>query len=206
MSGELVPERGDLRASHEDRDHVVDQLRIAAGDGRLTADELDERLERAIQARTYGELETLVLDLPPVQSQPTAPFPMVKEVVQLKTRSGDIRRNGPWPVPRRLEVDVKRGSVVLDFTQAVLTQPVLDLIVAISSGSLKLIVPPGVVVDVDGISVDSGNIRQRVQPEPGAPVKLRITVSGHVKSGSVIVRAPRRTFWDWLRRRALPSG
>src|SRR5829696_3074637 len=160
MSGDLVPERGELRASHEDRDHVVDQLRIAAGDGRLTADELDERLERAIQARTYGELETLVLDLPPVPSQPTAPFPMVKEVVQLKTRSGDIRRIGPWPVPRRLEVDVNSGSVVLDFTEAVLTQPVLDLAVAIRSGSLKLIVPRGVAVDVDDIAVESGNIRQ----------------------------------------------
>lgn len=204
MSGDLVPERGDLRASHEDRDHVVDQLRIAAGDGRLTGEELDERLERAIQARTYGELETLVVDLPPIPSQPTAPFPMVKEVVQLKTRSGDIRRVGPWPVPRRLEVDVKSGSVVLDFTQAVLTQSVLDLTVAIGSGSLKLIVSPGIAVDVDSISVDSGNIRQRVRPEPGAPVKLQIAVSGHVKSGNVTVRAPRRTFWDWLRRRSLP--
>jgi hypothetical protein len=206
MSGDLVPERGDLRASHEDRDHVVDQLRIAAGDGRLTAEELDERLERAIQARTYGELETLVMDLPPVPSQPTAPFPMVKEVVQLKTRSGDIRRIGPWPVPRRLEVDVKSGSVVLDFTQAVLTQSVLDLTVAIGSGSLTLIVSPGIAVDVDSISVDSGNIRQRVRPEPGAPVKLQVAVSGHVKSGNVTVRAPRRTFWDWLRRRPLPPG
>jgi hypothetical protein len=129
---------------------------------------------------------------------------MVKEVVQLKTRSGEIRRVGPWPVPRRLEVDVKSGRVLLDFTQAVLTQPVLDITVAIDSGSLKLIVPPGVAVDVESISVGSGTIRQRVHPEPGAPVKLRITVSGHVKSGNVVVRAPRRTFWDWLRRRPLP--
>ena len=56
--------RSDLRASHEDRDRVVELLRVSAGDGRLTAEELDERLERAITARTYGELAGLVADLP----------------------------------------------------------------------------------------------------------------------------------------------
>ena len=41
-----------LRASHEDRDRVVDVLRVAAGDGRLSAEELDSRLECALSART----------------------------------------------------------------------------------------------------------------------------------------------------------
>ena len=49
----------DLRASHEDRDRVVDTLRVAGGDGRLIADELDARLERALSARTLGELAEL---------------------------------------------------------------------------------------------------------------------------------------------------
>src|ERR1700760_2719011 len=56
--------RGGLRVSHEDRDQVAEMLRVAAGDGRLTADELDERLERALTARTYDELAALVTDLP----------------------------------------------------------------------------------------------------------------------------------------------
>jgi Domain of unknown function (DUF1707) len=56
--------RSELRASHEDRDRVVELLRVSAGDGRLTADELDERLELAMTARTYGELAKLVADLP----------------------------------------------------------------------------------------------------------------------------------------------
>ena len=57
--------RGALRVSHEDRDQVAEALRIAAGDGRLSSDELDERLERALTARTYNELAVLVADLPP---------------------------------------------------------------------------------------------------------------------------------------------
>ena len=56
--------RSELRASHEDRDRVVEMLRVSAGDGRLTAEELDERLELAMTARTYGELARLVADLP----------------------------------------------------------------------------------------------------------------------------------------------
>ena len=41
---------GALRVSHEDRDQVAEALRVAAGDGRLTSDELDERLERALSS------------------------------------------------------------------------------------------------------------------------------------------------------------
>jgi len=54
-----------LRASHEDRDRVVDALRIAGGDGRLTAEELDTRLEIALTARTLGELAGLTAALFP---------------------------------------------------------------------------------------------------------------------------------------------
>lgn len=53
----------ELRASHEDRERVVDTPRTAAGDGRLTAEELDARVERALSARTQGELAALVADL-----------------------------------------------------------------------------------------------------------------------------------------------
>jgi hypothetical protein len=53
-----------LLASDADREAVAERLRIAAGDGRLTAAELEERLERAFSARTELELEPLVADLP----------------------------------------------------------------------------------------------------------------------------------------------
>ena len=43
--------RSELHASHEDRDRAVELLRVSAGDHRLTADELDERLERAMTGR-----------------------------------------------------------------------------------------------------------------------------------------------------------
>lgn len=54
----------DLRASDADREQVAERLRQAATEGRLGADELDERLGAALSARTYGELDLLVADLP----------------------------------------------------------------------------------------------------------------------------------------------
>jgi hypothetical protein len=54
----------ELRASHADRDQVVELLRVAAGDGRLSPEELDDRLELALTARTYAELAALTADLP----------------------------------------------------------------------------------------------------------------------------------------------
>ena len=53
----------ELRASDADRDRVVDVLRVAAGDGRLAADELDERQEAALSSRTLSELAVLTADL-----------------------------------------------------------------------------------------------------------------------------------------------
>ena len=53
-----------LRASDADRDAVIDWLREAACEGRLEADELEQRVDGALRARTYGELAELLTDLP----------------------------------------------------------------------------------------------------------------------------------------------
>ena len=53
-----------LRASDADREAVTERLRRAAGEGRLEPDELEERLHMALRARTYGELDRVLADLP----------------------------------------------------------------------------------------------------------------------------------------------
>lgn len=53
-----------LRASDADREQVTGRLRRAATEGRLDADELEDRLGAALAARTYGELDALLADLP----------------------------------------------------------------------------------------------------------------------------------------------
>jgi hypothetical protein len=57
-------ERPDIRASDGERERVVSYLRDKTAEGRLTHDELDERVGRAYAAVTRGELHRLVRDLP----------------------------------------------------------------------------------------------------------------------------------------------
>jgi hypothetical protein len=208
MPGELAPDKRNLRVSHEDRDHVAEQLRVAAGDGRLTADELDERLETALTARTYGELEVVLADLPAAPGALAAPAPEAKELVELKVSHGVIRRDGRWVVPRRLAVEARHGNVVVDFSSAVISQPTLDLEISVGHGNVVLIVPPAVEVDVDSVTIGHGNVHQRVRREAGTQVRLLVNASGSVRHGNLVVRGPRtRTFWDWLfRRRPATAG
>ena len=197
--------RSELRASHDDRDQVVELLRVSAGDGRLTAEELDERLEQAMTARTYGELARLVADLPAVGSalSPAAAL-RAKDVVRIDTRSGHVKRVDRWAVPQRMEVKVTSGSVLLDFTQAEITQPTLTLNVDVRSGHVRLITKPGIVVDTDDVTIRSGHVRVKTPWGPDVPAQFRIEVSGKVGSGHLVARPRYRNFWQWLTRQPKP--
>ena len=191
-----------LRASHEDRDRVIDLLRMAAGDGRLTADELDERLERALSARTFGELAALTEDLPAARGAGPAPEP--KKVLRIERAGVNVRRDGGWVVPERLELRVTAGNVVLDFTQAVIALPSLQVHAIVNGGNLTLITRPGIVVNTDEVAILGGREIVREPPQSSVPVLLSVDVSGRLIGGNVRVRPPRpprRTLW----RRARPE-
>ena len=68
--------RAQMRASTADRDRAVELLTRAYTEGRLTKDEHDARVERAMTAATFAELDAVVIDLPgagPVAPVPSAP-------------------------------------------------------------------------------------------------------------------------------------
>lgn len=77
--------RGRLRASHADREQVIDTLKTAFADRRLDKDELDARAGQALAARTYTELATATAGIPaaPAQAPPRRPArpPVNKEAV-----------------------------------------------------------------------------------------------------------------------------
>src|SRR5271166_5059633 len=202
--------RNDLRASHEDRDRIVELLRVSAGDGRLSLDELGERVEAALTARTYGELEALVSDLPAAPgSAAGVPPAKPKELVRIDCGSSTAKRDGRWAVPQRMEIKVRSGSVTLDFTDAQVTWPTLQIDADVHSGALKLITKPGIVLDTDDVTVRSGAIKVKAPWGPDVPATLRIDVSGRIGSGTITARParpPRRSFWDWLRRRPRPPA
>jgi Domain of unknown function (DUF1707) len=83
--------RENLRASLEDRDEVVEELRVAAGDGRIDTEQLEQRIQAAQTARTYGQLVALLADLPTEPVARSAP-------AALATRSEPV---APVAPPRR---------------------------------------------------------------------------------------------------------
>jgi hypothetical protein len=190
--------RPELRASHGDRDQTVEILRDAAGDGQLTAAELDERLETALTARTRSELAELTADLRVVAERPA------KELVKIDQRFGDAERTGRWVVPQRMQIKSTAGDVRLDFTEAEITHDTLHIEVELGIGAdLLLVTRPGIVVEADDLTTRGGDVKIR-DTATQVPVALTISVSGRVRGGSVMARYPRRTFWQWLRREPRP--
>jgi hypothetical protein len=172
-----------MRASDADRDRVMEILRVAAGDGRLTPNELDERLEGALSSRTLGELAVLTADLMAGPSRPGVAVPQSEDLIRIDQRGGSVRRAGRWVVPRRLEVYSSWCDVWLDFTGAVIAHDTLHMDVNMRGGSLILVAGPGLVVDAGALKVRYADIKIRPRAGPDEPVVLRVRMVGRMRYG-----------------------
>jgi hypothetical protein len=180
----------ELRASHADRDHVVETLRDAAAEGRLTPGELDERVERALGARTLRELAALTRDLPEQRANPSIPS---TDVVKIEKRFGTAEWTGTWLVPRRMEIRLTVGNAKLDFTNAVITHDQLSIDVDLGiGGNLTLITKPGIVVVASDVIVRSmAEIKVRTpRQDPNYPVALHVEVTGQLRGGGRLPLSP----------------
>jgi hypothetical protein len=176
-----------MRASDADRDRIIDMLREAVGDGRLTADEFDERLEAALSSRTLGELAALIADL----GRPGLAPAQAEDVVLLDQRGGSVQRAGPWVVPRELDLRLSWCDVTLDFTDAVIARDTLLIDVNMRGGSLTLVTRPGIFVDAGDVVVRYADVDIQPSAEPGAPVLLRIRLTGRMRYGYIGTRQAR---------------
>ena len=188
-----------LRVSHADRDRMVEILRDAAADGRLDADELDERVERALTARTFADLEPLAQDLPVEAPGPPAvrasarPAPVAApnvEVVRWQVSGQRLRREGAWLVPPVIDLEVHGGSARLDYTSARLPEGGHSTLrVSTHGGSVRLTLPPGIAVDLSGMTTHGGRVRDNVSRHAvaAAAVTHVITVTGSTHGGSLRV-------------------
>src|SRR6266702_170894 len=143
------------------------------------------------------------------QSPAGAPAARPKDVMRIDCHNATARRDGPWLVPRRIEVHVTSGSVTLDFTGAVTSWPTLQIGAEVRSGNLTRVTRPGILVSTDDLAIRRSSVKLRMPWGPGAPVGFRIDVSGNADNSSITARPPRpprRTLWQWLRRRPLPDA
>lgn len=178
-----------MRVSDEDRERTAQQLQLAFSEGRLTQIELEDRLELALSAKTYGDLLGLITDLPAQQQS------QVSDLVELETKSGGLKRSGDWAVPRRLRVSSKYGSVELDLSEAVITHPEVEIDLDLTYGSAKIILPDGAVANVDDFRSDWGNASTSNVPSRPRPGVLHVVITGRAKYGGLTVRYARKRWF-----------
>jgi hypothetical protein len=166
-----------IRASDAERDQVTTILRDAAAQGRLTLEELADRLDRALSAGTRAELEPLTADLPAPapDTQPRAPATRRGARWVFGILGGDDRK-GRWRIAPRCNVVNVMGGCDLDLREALVEGPETEIRVWSVMGGSDIVVPEGVEVELGGFAFMGGN-GLKVEgppPPPGAPrVRVR---------------------------------
>jgi hypothetical protein len=199
-----VPDRTDgpgdpsgLRAADSDRERVAEVLRQAAGDGRLTLDELDERLGRAYAAKTYAELEPITSDLPQAAADPRGSPAATMAWASGRTGGkptsrfgiaimGGFRRRGHWVAPRHFTALALMGGGEIDLRDAAFAEGELTIRALALMGGIHIIVPDGAELHVHAIGIMGGVDEPGATPvQPGAP---RITVVGLALMGGIEIK------------------
>ena len=194
------PAPRDLRASDTDRERTVALLGEALADGRLSHDEYAERMPAALSARTLGELADLTSDLAAPEHQPL----QLHGGAPVTALFGPVHRRGRWVVPATLTCVSAFGEIVLDLSEAILTEHHVVINVYALFGRLRLTVPPGVEVVMNGTTIlgrQRGGTARRVPTSSDVPV---IEVRGYVAASEILARTPPRPR-RWLpgRRRSI---
>jgi hypothetical protein len=185
----------DVRASDAERDATVERLRDAAGEGRLTLEELADRIDVATRAVTRGELAALLADLPGAS-------PAVRVDAAPVRALGDVKRSGAWVVPAETRYRSWLGHIKLDLREARISQSEVHIHAWALFGTIDLLVPEGVEVDVQArahmcqIKQEAGGVAT-----PGMP---RIVLTGGTWFGEIKVR--HRRLWEKLARKVLERG
>ena len=190
------------RASDAEREAVVARLRDAAAEGRLTVEELAERIDAAYAAKTRAELEPLTDDLPaaapgasPVSVAGSAPAPGERKAPAfvLGILGGGDRR-GRWRVPERMTVVNVLGGADLDLREATLSAPEVEITVFSVLGGSDIVVPEGVHGELEGFALLGGTDLRLdpavPEPPPGAPV-VRVR-AWSLLGGTDVKMRPRR--------------
>jgi Domain of unknown function (DUF1707) len=186
--------RGQVRASDADRELVAEALGQAAGDGRLTLGELDQRLEAAYAAKTYAELEKLTEDLPTagVLAPNTGKLPAQRFGGNPTSRFGialmsGFNRAGRWVVPRRFTGLAVMGLGSMDMRNASFAEQTVRITVFALMGGIDIVVPEDAEVHAHGLGImgDSGGHGVTGPGQADAPV---IIVRGLALMGAIGIR------------------
>ena len=168
-------------------------LSEAAADGRLSLAEHAERSEQALSARTLRDLTMLTSDLTLPSGQPIKLYPR-RAVTAMFARE---RREGRWVVPETFPVTAMFGDVVLDLREAILASRRITVYATAVAGQIRLILPPGVAVEMVGRSfLGVRSVRGTAAGGgPGERAGVVIEVRTLTVGGMVKTVTPRRPRW-----------
>jgi Domain of unknown function (DUF1707) len=180
------------RAADADREVVAERLRIAAGDGRIDLVELDERLGEAYAAKTYGQLEALVADLPARSVSMSAKVALPEpEKLVLKTKAPNLQQSGEWIVPRRISAESTTGFITIDFTHASCAHREVEVEAVTRTGRIRLSLPDGWAARIGPASTNTSHIKNKVAETPDADAPT-VVVTGHPVHGYITIKKRRR--------------
>lgn len=194
------PAEPDIRASDADRDRVAEILREALAEGRLDAEEHAERIDLVYRAKTMGELEPVVRDLPGAggSRSPYSPGAYAsaggaslpdQNLVAIFSSS---TRKGRWRVSARINAVAIFGSVEIDLTEAVFPQQQIQINVTAIFGSVEVRVPENITLRSSGSGIlGSFEVETHDAVDGDAP---QVLVNGYAVLGSVEAK-PKRGAW-----------
>jgi Domain of unknown function (DUF1707)/Cell wall-active antibiotics response 4TMS YvqF len=178
-AGALTP-----RPTTEERDRVIAILSEAFAGGALDVDEFERRVTVAHRSDAPAEVRALVADLParapalaPGPSRAMVPAALVRRSGLVLSIMGGSVRQGPWTVPRTLNVVSLMGGARIDLREARLPAGTVEIRVAAMMGGVEIIVPPHLAVEASGAAIMGGFEhveRAPAEPDPAAPL-LRVT-------------------------------
>lgn len=159
----------------------VSQLYAA---GAIDAGRLDTSAGEVLAARSQTELAAVIRSLPaPVTL--TSQERQLAGPLEIHSGIGRLRLTGNWQLARQTHISADLGSITLDLTQAEFDDHVIDLHVYTGCGSITIIVPQG--MDIQVIR-HRGTVGSRLDPPvPGLPL-VRLDVTTNI--GKVHLRHP----------------
>lgn len=202
---------GPMRASDHDRELVADVLNTAYAEGRITHEELTERLDATWAAKTFDQLAPITGDLvgramPTQYATPLPATPATGDELRLGQGHGpqgytailgdSVAERGTHLLANT-RITCVMGDVRLDLRGGTTENSSPEINVFIVMGDLEIDVPAGVAV-VDHTSKVMGDSKLRgLAPQPGGPV---ITITGVLIMGDVKVSGPDDSSWGKRRR------
>ncbi|MFD3519685.1 DUF1707 domain-containing protein [Streptomyces sp. NPDC058653] len=196
-----------IRASDADRDRIADILREALALGRLDAEEHSERIDAVYRAKTLGELEPIVKDLPPTPTTPGSgasphlygPDDDSEPADNMVAIFSSSTRKGRWRVGRRTNAFALFGNIEIDLTEAIFGQRTTVINATAIFGSIEVRVPENITLHGGGTGI-FGNfeVRRLESTQRDAPI---VIVNGHSVFASIEAKPKRGKFIADLNRR-----